>query len=214
MLRSDQHVETVTPVPSDELGRATRDDVAELGSGTPSPRWYHGNPTSLQWHSPELGIVWRAHFPITPDIVGKICLVALEMANSEDLTTGIHPFTFAYLDSSEIAEAYAIAEQYKMLHDDRSMLTLQDAIVLSTPGWVKLPRSLMGPTHSLTFAQQAMENAVLEAPNFVDLLNQIQLYMPWEPTLPSHFYDNRTSHCKRPPPELPASRRSWPQLQH
>jgi hypothetical protein len=195
--------------------------------------------------------LFGVHIPITPDVVGKIRSVALEMANSEDLTTGIHPFTFAYLDSSEIAEAYAIAEQYKMLHDDRGMPTLQDAIVLSTPSRVKLPRSLseahiyfqnfrvalhvmMGSTHSLTqaydafwrrwstsqqhllgvrtaqphlfptlavrwvqlrisvwFAQQAMENAALEAPNFVDLLNQIQLHMPWEPTFPAHFYDTR-----------------------
>jgi hypothetical protein len=197
--------------------------------------------------------LFGVHIPITPDIVGKIRSVALEMANAEDLTTGIHPFTFAYLDSSEIAEAYAIAEQYKMLHDDRGMPTLQDAIVLSTPSRVKLPRSLseahiyfqnfrvalhvlMGSTHTLTqaydafwrrwstsqqhllgvrtaqpslfptlavrcvqllrislwFAQQAMENAALEAPNFIELLNQIQLHMPWEPTFPSHFYDTRS----------------------
>jgi hypothetical protein len=83
--------------------------------------------------------LYGVHIPITPDMVGKIRSVALDMANSEDLTTGIHPFTFAYLDSSEIAEAYAIAEQYKMLHDDRGMPTLQDAIVLSTLSRVKLP---------------------------------------------------------------------------
>jgi hypothetical protein len=69
----------------------------------------------------------------TPDVVSKIRSVALEMLNPEDLTTGFHPFTFAYLDPSEIAESYAIAEQYKMLHDDRGMPTLQDAIVLATP---------------------------------------------------------------------------------
>jgi hypothetical protein len=45
---------------------------------------------------------------------------------------------------------------------------------------------------SLWFAQQAMENAALEAPNFIELLNQIQLHMPWEPTFPSHFYDTRS----------------------
>jgi hypothetical protein len=62
------------------------------------------------------------HIPITPDIVAKIRSVALEMSNEEDLTTGIHPFTFAYMDTSEIAEAYAIAEQYKMLHGIRALL--------------------------------------------------------------------------------------------
>jgi hypothetical protein len=185
--------------------------------------------------------------------VSKLRSVALEMSNSEDLTTGVHPFTFAYLDSSEIAEAYAVAEHYKMLHDDRGMPTLQDAIVLATPSRVKLPRSLseamiyfqnfrvalhvlLGSTHVLTqaydvfwrrwstsqqhllsvhtqqpalfptlavrwvqlrislwFAQQAMENAALEAPDFVELLNQIHLRMPWEPTFPSHFYDSRAA---------------------
>jgi hypothetical protein len=67
--------------------------------------------------------------------------VALEMSNENDLTTGIHPFTFAYLDTSEIAEAYAIAEHYKMLHDDKGAPTLQDAIILATPGRVKMPKS-------------------------------------------------------------------------
>jgi hypothetical protein len=197
--------------------------------------------------------MFGVHIPITPDVVSKIRSVALEMSNPEDLTTEIHPFTFAYLDPSEIAESYAIAEQYKMLHDDRGMPTLQDAIVLSTPSRVKLPRSLseamiyfqnfrvalhvlLGATHSLTqaydafwrrwstsqqhllsvhtqqpalfptlavrwvqlrislwFSQQAMENAALEVPNFVELLNQIHLRMPWEPTFPAQFYDTRTS---------------------
>jgi hypothetical protein len=81
------------------------------------------------------------HIPITPDIVAKIRSVALEMSNEDDLTMGIHPFTFAYLDTSEIAEAYAIAEQDKMLHDDKGAPTLQDAIILATPGRVKMPKS-------------------------------------------------------------------------
>jgi hypothetical protein len=194
-----------------------------------------------------------AHIPITPDVVAKIRSVALEMSNEEDLTTGIHPFTFAYMDTSEIAEAYATAEQYKMLHDDKGAPTLQDAILLATPGRVKLPRSLseahiyfqnfrvalhvlMGSNHVLTraydnfwrrwstsqqyllnvcmqqpgmlpmlavrwvqlrillwFAQQASDNGPLEAPKFVELLNQIRLHMPWEPTLPSHFYNTKTT---------------------
>jgi hypothetical protein len=200
--------------------------------------------------SQSLGL-FGVHIPITPDLVAKIRSVALEMSNEEDLTTGIHPYTFAYMDTSEIAEAYALAEQYKMLHDDKGAPTLQDAMVLATPGRVKLPKSLseahiyfqnfrvalhvlMGGNHSLTkaydafwrrwstsqqyllsvftqqpgmfptlavrwvqlrvslwFAQQAMENAPLEAPDFAELLNQIRLHMPWEPTLPSHFYNTR-----------------------
>jgi hypothetical protein len=83
--------------------------------------------------------LYGVHIPITPDLVAKIHSVALEMSIEEDLTTGIHPFTFAYLDTSEIAEAYALAEQYKMLHDDKGAPTLQDARVLATPGRVKLP---------------------------------------------------------------------------
>jgi hypothetical protein len=197
--------------------------------------------------------LFGVHIPITPDVVAKIRSVALEMSNEEDLTTGIHPFTFAYLDTSEIAEAYALAEQYKMLHDDKGAPTLQDAIVLATPGRVKLPKSLseahiyfqnfrvalhvlMGGNHALTkaydafwrrwstsqqyllsvytqqpgmfpmlavrwvqlrislwFAQQAMENAPLKVPNFAELLNNIRLHMPWEPTLPSHFYNTRAA---------------------
>jgi hypothetical protein len=193
------------------------------------------------------------HIPITPDVVAKIRSVALEMSNEDDLTTGIHPFTFAYLDTSEIAEAYAIAEQYKMLHDDKGAPSLQDAIILATPGCLKLPKSfseahiyfqnfrvalhvLMGSAHELTkaydafwrrwstsqqyllgvytqqpgmfptlavrwvqlrislwFAQQAMENAPLEVPNFADLLNQIRLHLPWEPSLPAHYYNTRAA---------------------
>jgi hypothetical protein len=119
--------------------------------------------------------MFGVHIPITPDIVSKIRSVALEMSNSEDLTTGIHPFTFAYLESSEIAEAYAVAEHYKMLHDDRGMPTLQDAIVLATPSRVKLPRSLseamiyfqyfrvalhvlLGSTHALRFVLASLEH--------------------------------------------------------
>jgi hypothetical protein len=195
--------------------------------------------------------LYGVHIPITPDLVAKIRLVALEMSNEDDLTTGIHPFTFAYLDTSEIAEAYALAEQYMMLHDDKGAPTLRDAIVLATPGRVKLPKSLseahiyfqnfrvalhviLGSNHSLTkaydvfwrrwstsqqyllgvytqqpgmfltlavrwiqlrvslwFAQQANENAPLEVPDFAKVLNLIRLHMPWEPTLPSHFYNTR-----------------------
>jgi hypothetical protein len=208
--------------------------------------------------------MFGVQIPITPDVVSKIRSVALEMSNPEDLTTGIHPFTFAYLDPSEIAESYAIAEQYKMLHDDRGMPTLQDAIVLATPSRVKLPRSLseamiyfqnfrvalhvlLGATHGLTqaydafwrrwstsqqhllsvhtqqpalfptlavrwvqlrislwFSQQAMDNAALEVPNFVELLNQIHLRMPWEPTFPAQFYDTRAPTLPTVPPAAPA----------
>jgi hypothetical protein len=156
------------------------------------------------------------------------------------------------MDTSEIADAYAIAEQYKMLHDDKGAPTLQDAIVLATPGRVKLPKSLseahiyfqnfrvalhvlLGNNHALTkaydvfwrrwstsqqyllsvvtqqpgmfptlavrwvqlrislwFAQQAMMNDALEAPDFAELLNQIRLHMHWEPAMPSHYYNTRT----------------------
>jgi hypothetical protein len=197
--------------------------------------------------------LFGVHIPITPDLVAKIRSVALEMSNEDDLTTGIHPFTFAYLDTSEIAEAYAIAEHYKMLHDDKGAPTLQDAIILATPGRVKMPKSfseahiyfqnfrvaihvLLGSNHALTkaydafwrrwstsqqyllgvytqqpgmfptlavrwvqlrvslwLAQQAMENAPLEVPNFAELLNLIRLHMPWEPSLPSQYYNVRVN---------------------
>jgi hypothetical protein len=197
--------------------------------------------------------LFGVHIPITPDLVAKIRSVALEMSNEDDLMTGIHPFTFAYLDTSKIAEAYAVAEHYKMLHDDKGAPTLQDAIILATPGRVKLPKSfseahiyfqnfrvavhvLLGSNHeftkaydafwrrwstsqqyllgvytqqpgmfptlavrwvqlrvSLWFAQQALENAPLEVPNFAELLNHIRLHMPWEPSLPSQYYNNRNN---------------------
>jgi hypothetical protein len=196
--------------------------------------------------------LFGVHIPITPDLVAKIRSVALEMSNEDDLTTGIHPFTFAYLDTSEIAEAYAIAEQYKMLHDDKGAPTLQDAMILATPGRVKLPKSfseahiyfqnfrvaihvLLGSNHALTkaydifwrrwstsqqyllgvytqqpgmfptlavrwvqlrislwLAQQAMENAPLEVPNFAELLNHIRLHTQWEPSLPPQYYNTRS----------------------
>jgi hypothetical protein len=208
--------------------------------------------------------LFGVHIPITPDVVAKIRSIALEMSNDEDLTTGIHPFTFAYLDSSEIAEAYAIAEQYKMLHDDKGAPTLQDAITLATPSRVKLPKSpseahiyfqnfrvalhvLLGGTHAITqaydafwrrwstsqqyllsvhtqqplmfptlavrwvqlrvslwFAQQAMENAALEPPNIVELLNLIRLHAPWEPTFPAHYYNVRTTVSTPPAAPTPA----------
>jgi hypothetical protein len=197
--------------------------------------------------------LFGVHIPITPDVVAKIHSVALEMSNEDDLTTGIHPFTFVYLDTSEIAEAYAIAEQYKMLHDDKGAPTLQDAMILATPGRVKLPKSfseahiyfqnfrvaihvLLGSNHALTkaydsfwrrwstsqqyllgaytqqpgmfptlavrwvqlrvslwLAQQAMENAPLEVPNFAELLNHIRLHTQWEPSLPPQFYNTRSA---------------------
>jgi hypothetical protein len=46
---------------------------------------------------------------------------------------------------------------------------------------------------SLWFAQQAMENAPLEVPDFAELLNQIRLHMPWEPAMPSQYYNTRTT---------------------
>jgi hypothetical protein len=197
--------------------------------------------------------LFGVHIPITPDLVAKIHSVALEMSNEDDLMTGIHPFTFAYLDTSEIAEAYAIAEQYKMLHNDKGAPTLQDAMILATPGRVKLPKSfseahiyfqnfcvaihvLLGSNHELTKAydafwrrwstsqqyllgvythqpgmfptlavrwvqlrislwpaQQAMENAPLEVPNFAELLNLICLHTQWEPSLPPQYYNTRSS---------------------
>jgi hypothetical protein len=208
--------------------------------------------------------LYGVHIPITPDIVAKIRSIALDMANEEDLMTGIHPFTFAYLDSSKIAEAYAIAEQYKMLHDDKGTPTLQDAITLATPSRVKLPKSqseahihfqnfrvalhvLLGGTHAFTqaydafwrrwstsqqyllsvrtqqplmfpalavrwvqlrvslwFAQQTMENAALEPPNFVELLNLMRLHAPWEPTFPAHYYNVRAPAPTAPVVPMPA----------
>jgi hypothetical protein len=42
---------------------------------------------------------------------------------------------------------------------------------------------------SLWLAQQAMENAPLEVPNFAELLNHIRLHMPREPSLTSQYYN-------------------------
>jgi hypothetical protein len=66
-----------------------------------------------------------------------------------------------------------------MLHDDKGAPTLQDAFILATPGRVKMPKSFL-------------ENAPLEVPNFAELLNHIRLHMPWEPSLPSQYYNTRT----------------------
>jgi hypothetical protein len=197
------------------------------------PRRQDGIVTIQQaFHNMAQGLgLYGVHIPITPDVVTKIRSVALEMSKEDNLTTSIHPFTFAYLDTSEIAEAYAVAEHYKMLHDDKGAPTLQDAIILATPGRVKMPKSLSeahiyfqnlwrsmflwaaitrSPRHtmpfgiigaltssifseftrnnlafsqhwriSLWFAQQALENAPLEVPNFA--------------SLPSHYYNTRAN---------------------
>jgi hypothetical protein len=153
----------------------TADDLPDMWTQMANePRRQDGIVTIQQsFDSMAQGLgLFGVHIPITPDLVVKIRSVALEMSNEDDLTTGIHPFTFAYLDTSEIAAAYAIAEQYKMLHDDKGAPTLQDAITLATPGKVKLPKSfseahiyfqnfrvalhvLMGGNHALTKAYDA-----------------------------------------------------------
>jgi hypothetical protein len=43
---------------------------------------------------------------------------------------------------------------------------------------------------SLWLAQQAMENSPLEVPNFAD---HIRLHTQWEPTLPTQYYNTRSS---------------------
>jgi hypothetical protein len=45
-----------------------------------------------------------------------------------------------------------------------------------------------------------MENNPLEAPDFAELLNQIRLHMPWEPTLPAHFYNTKAAGQLNYPP--------------
>jgi hypothetical protein len=86
--------------------------------------------------------------PMTPDIAGKIRSLAFEMSDEEDLTTGIHPFTFGYQDQAEVAAAYEIAERYQIIQQGLGAPTLSEAAEFARPTRTKLPRTLTEATIS------------------------------------------------------------------
>jgi hypothetical protein len=188
--------------------------------------------------------------PVTLDIAGKIRSLAFEMTDEEDLTTGIHPFTFSYQDQAEVAApAYEVAERYQIIQQGLGAPTLSKAAKFAHPTYTKLPCTLTEATisygnfrvtlhvllsqeHPITrraydifwstwnasqahllnirtrtpglflalmvhwiqlhftlwLGQQAQTNAVVGAPDFIELLRrQIRLQALWEPYLPDHY---------------------------
>jgi hypothetical protein len=185
--------------------------------------------------------------PVTPDIAGKIRSLGFEMTDEEDLTTGLHPFTFGYQDQSEVAAAYEMAERYQIIQQGLGAPTLSEAAEFARPTRTKLPRTLteatisygnfrvalhvlLGGQHAVTraydafwstwnasqahllnirtrtpglfpaltvrwiqlrvsfwFGQQALTNANVAAPDFVQLLREIRLQTPWEPYFPDRY---------------------------
>ena len=105
--------------------------------------------------------------PITPDIATKIINLSFEMSDESDLTTGLHQFTFGYMNPEEIAAAYDLQEQYNMLQQGQGAPTLAETIALTRATQTRLARmlteatisygkwrvvlhTLFGPTHQLT----------------------------------------------------------------
>jgi hypothetical protein len=86
--------------------------------------------------------------PVTPDIAGKIRSLAFEMTDKEDLTMGIHPFTFGYQDQAEVAAAYEVAERYQIIQQGLGAPTLSKAAEFARPTCTKLLRTLMEATIS------------------------------------------------------------------
>jgi hypothetical protein len=204
--------------------------------------------------------------PVTPDIAGKIRSLAFEMTDEEDLTTGIHPFTFGYQDQSEVAAAYEMAERYQIIQQGLGAPTLSEAAEFARPTRTKLPRTLteatisygnfrvalhvlLGDQHPVTraydlfwntwnasqahllnirtrtpglfpaltvrwiqlrisfwFGQQALTNANVAAPDFVQLLREIRLQAPWEPYFPDRYLGAPPPVEVTPRPTVVASR--------
>jgi hypothetical protein len=86
--------------------------------------------------------------PVMPDIAGKIRSLVFEMTDKEDVTTGIHPFTFSYQDQAEVAAVYEVAERYQIIQQGLGAPTLSKAAELARPMHTKLPRTLMEATIS------------------------------------------------------------------
>ena len=85
---------------------------------------------------------------MTPDIAGKIRSLAFEMTDEEDLTMGIHPFTFGYQDQVEVAAVYEVAERYQIIQQGLGAPTLSEAAEFTRPTHTKLPCTLMEATIS------------------------------------------------------------------
>jgi hypothetical protein len=73
------------------------------------------------------------HIPVTPDITGKIRSLGFEMTDDDNLTTGLHPFTFGYQDQSEVAAAYEMAECYQIIQQGLGAPTLSEAAEFACP---------------------------------------------------------------------------------
>jgi hypothetical protein len=115
--------------------------------------------------------------PIMPDIAAKICLLAFEMTNEDDFTTGIHPFTFGYQDQAEIAAAYEQIEQYLLLQQGQGAPTLAKAAQFLRPTCTKLSQMLMEAT--IGYGNFHVAIHVLLGDNHPVMLAYDQFWMTW-----------------------------------
>jgi hypothetical protein len=86
--------------------------------------------------------------PVMLDIAGKLRSLAFEMMDEEDLTMGIHPFTFGYQDQAEVAAAYEMAEHYQIIQQGLGAPTLVEAAEFACLTLTKLPCTLTEATIS------------------------------------------------------------------
>ena len=86
--------------------------------------------------------------PIAPDIAAKIRTLAFEMSDDDDLTTGLHPFAFGYLNPEEIAAACILQEQCMLVQQGQGAPTLSEAATFTRAGQTKLARALTEATIS------------------------------------------------------------------
>ena len=114
--------------------------------------------------------------PITPDIASKIRSLGFEMSDEEDLSTGLHPFIFGYMDPAEIAVAYTAQDRYLLIQQGQGAPTLAEAAEFSKSGDTKMPRTLtectigfgkwrialhvlLGPAHTVTRSFETLWHA-------------------------------------------------------
>ena len=87
--------------------------------------------TNLNMHGMQL--------PVTPDIAAKILhSIAFEMTNEDALSTGIHCFTFSYLDQDEMTSTYEQMSCYLLIQQGQGAPTLMEAASFTTPLLPKL----------------------------------------------------------------------------
>ena len=69
--------------------------------------------------------------PIIPGIVEN-WPITFEMADNENISTGIHPFTCCYFNHAETAVVYNLAEHYHLIKQGQGVPKLAEATAFKT----------------------------------------------------------------------------------